>query len=139
MIVPPGRRLRPFAPPWWTRGGHRQTALGFWYRRRLRWRLPTEDLIADVGDGVRLLLRASWQPGERAQRPAVLLVHGLGGWDLAAYGLATGAYAHAMGWHVVRMNNAARGIPPAYTPARKSRPGPRTRRGHSAVAEHTRA
>lgn len=104
MIIPPGRALRPFAPPWWTRGGHRQTLLGFWYRRRLRWRLPTEDLIADVGGGVRLLLRASWQPGDRAGRPAVLLVHGLGGWDLAAYGLATGTLAHAMGWHVVRMN-----------------------------------
>lgn len=104
MITPPGRVARPFAPPWWTRGGHRQTLLGFWYRRRLRWRLPTEDLIADVGDGVRLLLRASWQPGDRARRPAVLLVHGLGGWDLAAYGLATGAFAYAIGWHVVRMN-----------------------------------
>ncbi len=53
---------------------------------------------------MRLLLRASWQPGDRAARPAVLLVHGLGGWDLAAYGLATGALAYAMGWHVVRMN-----------------------------------
>ena len=104
MIIRPGRELRPFAPPWWARGGHRQTVLGFWYRRRLRWHLPTEDLIADVGDGVRLLLRASWQPGERASSPALLLVHGLGGWDLAAYGLATGALAHAMGWHVVRMN-----------------------------------
>lgn len=104
MIIPPCRALRPFAPPWWTRGGHRQTLLGFWYRRRLRWRLPTEDLIADVGDGVRLLLRASWQPGDRARRPAVLLVHGLGGWDLAAYGLATGTMAYAMGWHVLRMN-----------------------------------
>jgi len=104
MIVPLRRDARPFAPPRWTRGGHRQTLLGFWYRRRLRWRLPTEDLIADVGDGVRLLLRASWQPGDRASSPAVLLVHGLGGWDLAAYGLATGVLAHAMGWHVVRMN-----------------------------------
>ena len=104
MIEPAGRGARPFAPPWWTRGGHRQTLLGFWYRRHLRWRLPTEDLIADVGDGVKLLLRASWQPGDRARSHAVVLVHGLGGWDLAAYGLATGALAHAMGWHVIRMN-----------------------------------
>jgi len=104
MPAPPGRAVRPFDPPWWARGGHRQTILGFWYRRHLRWYLPTEDLIADVGDGVRLLLRASWQPGDRAASPALLLVHGLGGWDLAAYGLATGAFAHAMGWHVVRMN-----------------------------------
>jgi predicted alpha/beta-fold hydrolase len=31
-------------------------------------------------------------------------VHGLGGWDQAAYGLATGLYAYGRGWHVVRMN-----------------------------------
>jgi hypothetical protein len=55
-------------------------------------------------DGVKLLLRASWQPGPRAQRPALLLVHGLGGWDGAGYGLATGLFAFARGWHVVRMN-----------------------------------
>ena len=95
---------RPFQPPPWARGGHVQTLLGFWYRRRLRWTLPTEDLLADAGDGVQLLLRATWQPGDRAARPAVVLVHGLGGWDMASYGLATGTLAHAMGWHVVRMN-----------------------------------
>ena len=49
MIVRPGRVARPFEPPWWTRGGHRQTILGFWYRRHLRWHLPTEDLIAESG------------------------------------------------------------------------------------------
>src|SRR5688500_1965172 len=38
MIIRPGREARPFAPPWWARGGHRQTLLGFWYRRRLRRR-----------------------------------------------------------------------------------------------------
>jgi predicted alpha/beta-fold hydrolase len=34
----------------------------------------------------------------------VVLIHGLGGWDQAAYGLATGALAYRRGWHVVRMN-----------------------------------
>ena len=95
---------RPFEPARWARGGHVQTLLGFWARRHLRWTLPTEDLLADAGDGVRLLLRATWQPGDRAARPALVLVHGLGGWDMAAYGLATGMLAHATGWHVVRMN-----------------------------------
>jgi predicted alpha/beta-fold hydrolase len=104
MTDVPGRAARPFDPPWWARGGHRQTMLGFWYRRHLRWDLPTEDVWADVGDEVRLLLRATWQPGDRAAHPAIVLVHGLGGWDLASYGLATGALAYAMGWHVVRMN-----------------------------------
>ena len=85
-------------------GGHRQTLLGFWHRRKLRWTLPVEDLIVDAGDGVRLLLRASWQPGPRELRPALLTIHGLGGWDEASYGLATGAYAYSLGWHALRMN-----------------------------------
>ena len=95
---------RPFAPARWARGGHRQTLLGFWYRRHVTWDRPTEDLLVEVGDGVRLLLRASWQPGPREHRPALLLVHGLGGWDQAAYGLCTGDLAYRRGWHVVRMN-----------------------------------
>ena len=91
-------------PAAWTRGGHRQTLLGFWYRRGLRWPHPTEDVLVDVGEGIRLLLRASWQDGPREARPAVVLIHGLGGWDQAAYGLATGELAFRRGWHVVRMN-----------------------------------
>jgi predicted alpha/beta-fold hydrolase len=95
---------RPFRPARGTRGGHRQTLLGFWHRRHLRWDLPTEDVVVDAGDGVQLLLRATWQQGERAARPALVTVHGLGGWDQAGYGLATGLYAYGRGWHVIRMN-----------------------------------
>jgi len=85
-------------------GGHVQTLLGFWHRRKLRWTLPVEDLIVEAGDGIRLLLRASWQPGPREARPALVTIHGLGGWDEASYGLATAAYAYGLGWHVLRMN-----------------------------------
>lgn len=85
-------------------GGHRQTILGFWCRRRLRWTLPAEDVVVEAGDGVRLLLRASWQPGRREERPAVVIVHGLGGSDAATYVLALGRHAFARGWHVLRMN-----------------------------------
>jgi uncharacterized protein len=85
-------------------GGHRQTLLGFWHRRKLRWTLPVEDVIVEAGQGIRLLLRASWQPGPRESRPALVTIHGLGGWDEASYGLATGAYAYGLGWHVLRMN-----------------------------------
>ncbi len=53
---------------------------------------------------MKLLLRASWQPGPRHTHPALLLVHGLGGWDGAGYTLATGQLAFGRGWHVVRMN-----------------------------------
>jgi uncharacterized protein len=95
---------RPFRPAHGTRGGHRQTLLGFWHRRHLRWELPTDDVVVDAGDGVQLLLRATWQPGDPAARPALVTVHGLGGWDQAGYGLATGLYAYGRGWHVIRMN-----------------------------------
>ena len=93
-----------FHPPFLAVGGHRQTLLGFWHRRKLRWTLPVEDMVVDAGDGIRLLLRASWQAGPREARPALVTIHGLGGWDEASYGLATGEYAYRMGWHVLRMN-----------------------------------
>lgn len=96
--------MRPFIPHPWSAGGHRQTLLGYWSRRRLRWTLPAEDILVDVGGDVRLLLRATWQQGPRNERPAVVLTHGLGGCDEAGYVLATARLAFARGWHVVRMN-----------------------------------
>ena len=58
----------------------------------------------EAGQGVRLLLRASWQPGPREHHRALVIVHGLGGSDASAYVVATGRLAWARGWHVVRMN-----------------------------------
>lgn len=95
---------RPFAPSRLSRGGHRQTLLGFWQRRALSWTPPTEDVVLDIEPRVRLLLRLSWHPGARAERPLLLLVHGLGGWDAATYGLSTGLLAWSRGWNVARMN-----------------------------------
>jgi uncharacterized protein len=93
-----------FRPSRWTIGGHRQTVLGYLLRRRLRWRYPSEDIVVDAGDDVRLLVRATWQPGPRAVRPAVLLVHGLGGHDGAQPVVAAALHAWTRGWHVLRMN-----------------------------------
>ena len=93
-----------FQPPACLVGGHRQTFLGYWLRRLLRWTLPSEDLVVDAGQGVRLLLRASWQEGPRGERPTLLLVHGLGGSEASAYVVSTGRLAYARGWNVVRMN-----------------------------------
>ena len=93
-----------FRPRWLTAGGHRQTLLGVLYRRPLRWTPPAEDLAVDVGEDARLLLRASWQKGARERRPALVLVHGLGGCDSSAYTVATGRFAWENGWHVIRMN-----------------------------------
>jgi predicted alpha/beta-fold hydrolase len=95
---------RPFAPRPWTTGGHRQTLLGYLRRRRLRWTAAAEDRVIESGQDARILVRASWQPGERADRPALLLIHGLGGSDRGAYVVATGLLAWQRGFHVVRMN-----------------------------------
>lgn len=92
-----------FRPRSWLSGGHRQTLLGYWSRRRLRWTHPAEDLVADADNGVKLLVRASWQE-EPARRPTLLLVHGLGGCDQSTYGIATGELAWQAGWNVARMN-----------------------------------
>ena len=53
---------------------------------------------------MRLLVRASWQPGPREDRPALLIVHGLGGSDASTYTVSLGRLAYARGFHVVRMN-----------------------------------
>src|SRR6185295_15813303 len=116
-----------FHPSFLASGGHVQTLLGFWHRRALRWTLPVEDLIVEAGDDIRILLRASWQPGPRESRPTLLTIHGLGGWDEASYGLATGAYAYGMGWHVLRMNmrgagDSARICPRLYNAGRETKP-----------------
>jgi uncharacterized protein len=93
-----------FRPLPGSRGGHRQTLLGFWCRRNLTFDHESERLVVDAGEDVRILLRASWQPGPREERPALLIVHGLGGADAAGYAVAAGLLAFAQGWHVVRMN-----------------------------------
>ncbi len=94
----------PFDPPWFTRGGHVQTALGYFHRRNLTWTLPTEDLIVESEPGIRTLSRATWQPGDRAKAPALILLHGMGGWDESTYMLSMGLHAWAAGYHVIRMN-----------------------------------
>jgi hypothetical protein len=94
--------LTSFEPFTLLRGGHRQTLGGVILRSFLRWRLPAEDVVVDGKDGVKLLLRASWQKDRR--RPALLLVHGLEGCDSSSYMISTGELAFSAGWHVVRMN-----------------------------------
>jgi predicted alpha/beta-fold hydrolase len=100
---------RPFQPFPFTAGGHRQTLLGYLCRRRLVWHPPCEDIVLDAGGDVRLLLRASWQPGPRDARPALVVVHGLGGCDSATYVHATGLHAWGRGWHVIRANMRSAG------------------------------
>jgi predicted alpha/beta-fold hydrolase len=97
-------------------GGHRQTVLAHFVRRHLRWRHAAEDMVVRTGDEARLLLRVTWQPGPREERPALVVVHGLGGSDSSAYMVSTGALAFARGWHVVRMNMRGSGDGEALCP-----------------------
>jgi len=92
-------RFRPFP---FLPGGHLQTIGGHLLRAALRWRLPTEDVVVEAGDGVRILLRASWQ--KEKDRPALLLIHGLEGCDRSPNVISAGLLAYRAGWHVVRMN-----------------------------------
>ena len=105
-----------FRPHPWLRGGHRQTLLAHVLRKRLRWPHPVEDIVVDTADGARLLLRTSWQPGPRESRPALVIVHGLGGSDSSSYVLSAGRLAFTRGWHVVRMNMRGSGDGEALCP-----------------------
>jgi predicted alpha/beta-fold hydrolase len=96
--------MTPFQPFPGLAGGHRQTLAGHLARIRLRWRRPTEDIIVDAPDDIRLLVRASWQNGPRRERPVLLLIHGLEGNDQSAYMLSAGELAYRSGYHVIRMN-----------------------------------
>jgi predicted alpha/beta-fold hydrolase len=72
--------------------------------------------VVEAGQGVRLLLRATWQPGPREDRTALLLVHGLGGSDASSYVVSTGRLAYARGFHVIRMNMRGSGDGEALCP-----------------------
>lgn len=93
-----------FNPPWYARGGHAQTLLGYFHRRHLAWTLPCEDLIVESEPGIRILSRATWQEGPRSASPALILIHGTGGTDQSSYMLSMGLHAYAAGFHVIRMN-----------------------------------
>jgi len=72
--------------------------------------------VVEAAEGVRLLLRASWQPGSREDRMALLIVHGLGGSDASSYVISTGQLAYARGFHVIRMNMRGSGAGEALSP-----------------------
>ena len=84
-------------------GAHLQTIGGQFVRAFLRWPFATETSIVEAEDDVRLLVRASWQPGSVAG-PALLLIHGLEGSAESRYMLSAGILAYRAGYHVIRMN-----------------------------------
>jgi predicted alpha/beta-fold hydrolase len=84
-------------------GGHRQT-LYAWARRRRFPRLPDpEPRCFDVAPDARVLGHCHWQPN-RAERPALLLLHGLEGSSHAHYMAGIADKAWTAGWNVIRLN-----------------------------------
>ncbi|MBI3047900.1 MAG: alpha/beta fold hydrolase [Acidobacteria bacterium] len=84
-------------------GGHRQT-LYAWARRRRFPRLP--DRVAryfDVAAEARVLAHCHWHPNP-ADRPTIVLLHGLEGSSLAHYMCGISEKAWVLGWNVVRLN-----------------------------------
>jgi predicted alpha/beta-fold hydrolase len=105
----------PFSPHPLAVGAHRQTLLGYWLRRLLRWPHAFDEDVMEAAPGVRLLLRSSWQARPR-ECPTLVLVHGLGGSSEGSYGVSAGSLAFARGWNVVRMNMRGAGRGEALCP-----------------------
>src|SRR5688572_32605897 len=96
----------PFTPsayrPLFT-GGHRQT-LYAWARRRQFPRLPAPaPRYFDVDRDARVLAHCHWH-SDRANHPAIILLHGLEGSSHAHYMAGISDKAWAEGWNIVRLN-----------------------------------
>lgn len=98
-----GVHLPAFRPhPRWS-GGHRMTVYA-WARRRALPRLPAAEAVYfDTADDARVLAHCNWQP-QRANAPALLLLHGLEGSSGAHYMRGIADKAWAAGFNVVRLN-----------------------------------
>jgi len=84
-------------------GGHKLT-LYAWARRRHFPQLPPPlEWYIDVADDARVLAHCHWQP-RPADRPALLLLHGLEGSSSAHYMRGISDKAWAAGWNVIRLN-----------------------------------
>ena len=100
----------PFQPRPFLRSGHAQTILGNFLPRPNRLPAPTPVLVEvspASGSQIasRVLCHCHWQPAEvRAQRPAVILVHGLEGSSESQYVVGNANKLWRAGCNVVRMN-----------------------------------
>lgn len=99
--------MTPFSPPLLLRGPHAQTVIArIGFRRARAGALldASEDIVADVGAGVRLLMHHTPPAGDfRLGRTAVLL-HGWEGSAMAADVLSIAIRLWAMGYRILRLN-----------------------------------
>jgi uncharacterized protein len=95
----------PFTPPRWMKNPHFQTIYTAKMPRRwdYGWK-AWEPLYVDLGKAGKLLAEASWQPGERGERPALFLMHGLEGSAQSHYVIGMSRKAYENGFHTIRVN-----------------------------------
>ncbi len=95
--------LRPFVPHRWLRNGHAMTVYA-WARRRTFDDVPSpEPRLFRVAADSEVLAHCYWQPS-RADRPTLLVLHGLEGSSEAHYMRALAAKAWRRGWNAVLLN-----------------------------------
>lgn len=98
-------KAKPFVPHRLFQHGDLQTLSAYFWPGRFRSRDLTDDeeRLFEVEPGSQVLARCRWQP-QRADRPTLLIWHGLGGSSASAYMLTTADKAFRAGFNVVRMN-----------------------------------
>src|SRR5260370_36697394 len=98
-------KTKPFIPYLLFKQGDAQT-LGayFWPRRfRLRHHSGDEERLFEVEPGSRVLAHCRWQP-DRAERPTLVMWHGMEGSTASAYMLTTADKMLRSGFNVVRVH-----------------------------------
>jgi len=96
-------RVDEYVPVPWLANGHSMT-IYTWARPRRFPRLPEPEVrVFEIAADVRVLAKCHWQP-DRAERPTVLLLHGLEGSADAHYMRGIADKAFAAGCSVVRLN-----------------------------------
>jgi uncharacterized protein len=94
-----------FNPAPWLRNPHLQTVVAARKPRSLDYGWKTsETLTIDLVEGGTILGEGSWQEGRRAERPALILFHGLEGSARSHHLLGISRKAFAAGFHAIRIN-----------------------------------
>lgn len=99
-----------FSPRRWLRNGHLQTIAGNLLPRPSTLPEAKAEMVEvaparHAQIATRVLCECHWQPDpERAERPAVILVHGLEGSSRSQYVVGNATKLWAAGFHVIRMN-----------------------------------
>jgi len=93
---------RPFKPPFWLRGGVRQTVAASYVKRDFRWGWKQSSRVS-----IELADRSRVEPDcvqQSETAPTVVLFHGMGGSSASTYMRGLSHKAFRQGWNAVSMN-----------------------------------